>query len=289
MSEKPPANPFNWLKWAVEWIFKNDKDIGLYIVAMLALFFTAVIGIQAGMTVDSLQPLIWLLGKVAIAAGVLIFLFHTLRDSPVVRFLANLLVVVATVYFLTGVTQLMMGDRWHPPVAKAACLANPFQSSCPLSAGYSTAAVEEALVVEVSEAEEAAPVIAKATRITATGETVSEDLFELEAPTFAPPPENAVFIQFAGQIPGADVSAARNALLAAGWEVPPEERTAVAAGLNEIRYFKSEDEAAALELARRFAEAAPWVTADQVKLRDLSGADYTPTVAHQFEIWTSSQ
>jgi hypothetical protein len=277
------------LKWLLDLITKRDRDLGLYFAAALAVIFTAIMALQAGVTADGLSPFVWLIGRVVIAAAVLIFAFHLLRKSPLVGLVANILVVVCTLYFLAGVAQVMSSNMLNPPLAKAACFFNPFQAACPLSASYSTAAVEQAHVEDVTEDPTAVPIIAQMTRVE-DGETISEVLV-LEKAAFVPPAENRVFVQFAGAISRDDVVTAARALTNAGWEVPDAEkggeRTANAANLNEIRYFNADDAQAALELARSFAESATWVAAGDLKVRDLSGAGFSPQAAHQFEIWTS--
>lgn len=285
-----PSSSASTLKWLLDLITKRDRDLGLYFATALAIIFTAIMALQAGVTADGLQPFVWLIGRVVIAAGLLIFAFHLLRRSALVGLIANLLVIVCTIYFLAGVIQVMSNNRLHPPLAHAACFFNPFQAACPLSATYTTAAVEEASIVEVTQDPLDAPIIGQINRVTDSGETISEPLILTKA-AYTPPAENRVFVQFAGAVAREDVAAASRALLDAGWDVPNAERggerTASAAGLNEIRYFNAGDANAALELARSFAGSASWVTPDMFKIRDLSGAGFSPQVTHQFEIWTS--
>jgi len=284
-----PQAPSSMLKWLLDLITKRDKDLGLYFAAALAIIFTAIMALQAGVTADGLQPFIWLIGRVVIAAAALIFAFHLLRKSPLIGLVANLLVVVCTVYFLAGVAQMMSSNMLHPPLAKAACFFNPFQGACPLSGTYTTAAVEQASVEEVTVDPTAEPIFGQVTRIE-DGEVVSEPLV-LEKAVFLPPADNRVFVQFAGAMTRDAVVVASEGLTATGWDVPDAakggERTANAVGLNEIRYFNAGDAEAATELARSFAASASWVTAEDFQLRDLSGAGFSPQAAHQFEIWTS--
>lgn len=278
------------LRWLVGLIFDRDKDVGLYIAAALTVLFAAIMAIQTGVSADGLQAFMWLIGKVMIAAAILIFAFHALRSSPIVRIVANVAVVVASLYALIGVAQVLMADRFHPPVARAACLANPFQPGCALSAEYGNAALAQADTSDVTAATGRDPIVGQVTRITAEGVTVSEPLI-LEAPAFVPPEGNGVFIHFAGAINRQDIVATAATLVDAGWTVPwadnGGERLTVAVGLNEIRYFNADDAQAAEELARQFAEAADWVSLETLKLRDLSGAGLSPKFEHQFEIWTS--
>lgn len=281
---------FGWLKWAMGLIFDRDKDVGLYFAAALAVLFAAIMAVQTGVSADGVQAFAWMIGKVVIASGVVIFLFTALRKSRLVRIIANAAVIVAAVYCLTGVVQLLMADRFHPPMARAACLANPFQSGCALSSDYGAGALAEAEAVEVVEAEPQMPLDIQNTRVGPTGVIVTT--FEtLEPPRFMPPTGNAVFVHFAGAIQRPDVVAAAMTLAENGWEVPwaekGGERLSIAAGLNEIRYFNAADAEAAQELARQFAAQVNWVDVATLKVRDLSAAGFDPRSDHQFEIWTS--
>jgi len=274
----------------IEWITKRDSDLGLYLAAAVAVIFTAMMAVQAGVTVDGLWPFIEMVGKVIIAAGVLIFVFHKLRGSRLMGLVANFLVIAALGYFLTGVAQMMTGNRWSPPLANAACLFGPFQRGCPLSPDYSGAVVADASAEAVPEDPDAAPILGQITRVNEDGETVSESLV-LEKIPFAPPNDNLVLVQFAGGMTRDEVVVAATSLVSAGWNVPDfesgGERTPNAAKLNEIRYFNSADKEAAQELARSFAVEVGWVAAEAFALRDLSNAGLSPQSPHQFEIWTS--
>ena len=282
--------PSLMLKWLLELITKRDRDLGLYFAAALAVIFTAVMALQAGVTADGLQPFVWLIGRVVLVASALIFVFHLLRKSPLMGLVANLGVIVGTLYLLAGVTQVMLSNHFHPPLATAGCFFQPFQQGCALSPTYTNSAVDQASTEEVTENPLDAPIIAQSTRVTPEGETISEQ-FVLEKIPYQPPAGNRVFVQFAGAMARADVVAAVGPLVDSGWDVAGAteggERTPVAAGLNEIRYFNADDAEAALELARSFAAGAAWVSPEQFRIRDLSGADFSPQVEHQFEIWTS--
>ena len=281
---------FDWLKWSVGLIFDRDRDMGLYFAAALAVLFASIMAVQTGVSADGLQAFVWLIGKVVIAAGVVIFLFTSLRKSRLVRLVANAFVIVAAVYCLTGVVQLLLADRFHPPMARAACLANPFQSGCALSADYNAGAVAASEAVEVAPPEPQIALDIQNTRVGPTGVIVTT--FEtLEPEAFKPPPGNAVFVHFAGAIPRAEVVSAAKQLVDDGWEVPWSEkggeRLSVAAGLNEIRFFNAADAEAAQELARQFADTVSWVDVGELKVRDLSAAGFNPRSNHQFEVWTS--
>src|SRR5262249_26583436 len=56
-----------------------------------------------------------------------------------------------------------------------------------------------------------------------------------------------VYVQFAGMVRG-DVEKISAQLRRLGWSLPGEERVASAAGLNEVRYGRSEDDRRAAEL-----------------------------------------
>ena len=287
-SNATPA--FGWLKWTMGAIFDRDKDIGLYFAAALAVLFSAVMVVQTGVDPALLQRYVWIIGQVVIAAGVLIFLFTALRKSKLIRIIANVVVVVVGVYCLAGITQIVMADRFHPPMARAACLANPFQLGCPLNASLTTSEVAQASVAEVGPAQIEEPLEIQKTTVFESGVRMSRTEV-LAPPPFQPPADNAVFVHFAGAIDRAKVIDATTALQTDGWTVPwaeqGGERLALAAGMNEIRYFNPEDADAAQELARQFAEKVDWVGVGQLKVRDLSAAGLSPQSEHQFEIWTS--
>lgn len=282
--------PIGWLKWIMVQIFNADRDIGLYIAAGFAVLFSAIMATKTGVSADGLQAFVWLIGKVVLGAAVAIILLGALRGSYIGRVAGKVLGGVATVYCLLGVTQLVLADRFTPPVARAACLANPFQPGCGLSAEYGRQAVEEAELINVALAAPVEPQVMSRPRALPGGAIVTQDVILPETP-YTPPAANAVYIHFAGAIEREKVVAAAELLNEAGWQVKGSDRggqrLAIAAGLNEVRYFNEADETVALELARQFAGHVDWADAGALKVRDLSDAGFNPASDHQFEIWTS--
>lgn len=97
-----------------------------------------------------------------------------------------------------------------------------------------------------------------------------------------------VFTQFAGSLQRERIVALAQALSDQGWEMQGAdrggERTAAAAGINEVRFFYPEDRQYAEALAKSIIGIADWVP--EMRVVDLSGAGYQP-VRGQLEIWTS--
>lgn len=276
--------PVGILKWLVELIFNRDKDVGLYIAAGLVVLFAAIVAVQTGVPLDGVQAFAIFIGKAVVGAAVLIFIFHTLRGSLVVRIIANVFVVAFSLYVLAGMAQMMTGNRLTPPLATWGCMANPMKSGCDNSSSVSTASLSAEQADAVVEKEFIEPLV-----ITNTTVTNGEAMSIVEA--FVPPEGNLVIVHFSGAIQRSDVLAAAEQTLAAGWTMPEDdrggERLASAAGLNEIRYFNAADELAAQELVKIYAESASWINAESFTIRDLSAAGFNPQSDHQFEIWTS--
>lgn len=66
-----------------------------------------------------------------------------------------------------------------------------------------------------------------------------------------------VYIQFAGYVRNPTITDLAKNLLSQGWKVPPQERIATAAGLNEVRYRSEKEKAAAELLAAEANKAQP--------------------------------
>lgn len=281
---------FGWLKWAVELLFSKDKDLGLYLLAGLVVMFAIITAIQSGVSADGFEAFAWVVGRVLIVVAILVIALRALRNSVMVRVLGNAIVIGGLVYFAAGLGQFLFSNMFHPPLPTAACLANPTQSGCALSVAYSSAAVDAAPTRDVPEAAPAPePLVAQSTRVE-DGVVISEP-FLLEAPPFVPP-GNPVFVQFAGaELTRDQVGAVAMGLQQAGWNMQGAEkggeRTLVATGLNEVRYFRAGDEAAAIDLAQAFSEAAAWLPAEAMVIRDFSSSGFQTLFDGQLEIWTS--
>ena len=97
----------------------------------------------------------------------------------------------------------------------------------------------------------------------------------------------SVFIQFAGYRRDSVVTLAE-ALSRDGWPVEDPgrggERIVTAAGLNEVRYFFTDDGATAAALA---AAVTPLVGGQPIALRDLSQTQYGKSAPGHLEVWIS--
>lgn len=97
-----------------------------------------------------------------------------------------------------------------------------------------------------------------------------------------------IFMQFAGSLQRERIVALAQALSAQGWKMQGAdrggERTAAAAGFNEVRFFYPEDRQYAEALAAAIIGIADWVP--EMRVVDLSASGYKPPRG-QLEIWTS--
>jgi hypothetical protein len=279
-------DPGGMLRWIIEKLLATDKEIGLYLLAALAVIFAAIMAHASGVTADGLQSFAIVVGGVALGAVVVIAVYKAIKSSPLVRILVNLLVLMGFLYIGAGFVQFMSSNRFHPPLQRAACFLAPFEAGCGLSPTVTAQQVDAAQTVEV--AAPLPPIVAQRTTVSSTGETVSEE-FLLE--DTRPVPGNTIFVQFAGAVPRETVAEVSMALVEAGWNIQGAdrggERTGVAAGLNEVRYFRAEDREAAYRLAQAYAERAPWLNGAEMTLRDLSDAGFTPNQPDLLEVWTS--
>ena len=173
--------------------------------------------------------------------------------STVLAWFATMAAIVWTSAFML---QTLSGDAVLP--LRAGCFFHPWQIGCPAEAP------SKKRYVGTREGQNDVPV---------------------PAPEVGP---NKVYVQFAGSIVRNDLVENVSKLVEAGWNVQGAnrggERTSAAYRLNEVRFFRKEDEALANQLAINFADEVSWT--DKLKTVNLSDAGYS-TPKGYLEVWTS--
>lgn len=147
-----------------------------------------------------------------------------------------------------------------PFLIEAKCFVDPWSQNCPLG-----------------------PVLA-----TTVESTVSQPI---PTPEETPPPENnRVFVQFAGALSREDVTNVSEQLASIGWNVEGAsrggERTAGAAGIDQVRYFHSSDAKMAAQLANDYNRLADWNGFDPLSVAEIQGFGARVPLG-KIEIWTS--
>ncbi|MTH60056.1 hypothetical protein [Paracoccus litorisediminis] len=242
-------------------IWRADKWIGICINIALLIVLCALVVHMSGAGEEGFA---YLIGKSWIPLVVAICFLVIARA---VRHAIYGHIIVCSMMCLTLllIVQAVSGNR-IPFVMPANCLFELKRPGCPLS-GVSNAQISAAPTVALVSAEAAV---------------------SMPEPNFMPG-AGPVFVQFAGALQRKEVADMALTLKARGWNIQGAdkggERTASAAGLNEVRYFHPADKPAAEALASALAASANWVTGE-IAIKDLSAAGLAASKG-QLEIWTS--
>ncbi len=110
------------------------------------------------------------------------------------------------------------------------------------------------------------------------------------ASSYHPDKRNRVFVQFSGDLSRENVTKVSLTLKSMEWNVNGAEqggeRTAQAAGIDQVRYFLREDKDLATKLATQYNELASWRGFDQLSVAFVAGYTSRIPIGH-LEVWTS--
>lgn len=255
----------------LEKLFKVDPRVArVILIGLAALAAVALVGSWNIDATTILPVVLWLAG------GYVLFAF--LANMP--GWFGSLLGGLATLGFAAYVglfgVQLVTQNRYNPPLMVAGCYFAPAQQGCPLKVLPPEERGE--IVVAASEGGSSRDVPREGT---APGAIVLPDVGAAPAPAAGPSPPAAeppgvdlsrlrVFVQYFGRtIEEGQAGRLVGRLADAGWPVSPDvEALSSAFGLNEVRYFHAEDEAAARELAQMIPAMVDWVP--EMRVRDFT-------------------
>lgn len=246
-------------------ILDADKWIGVTVAVALLIVMVAILGAQSGVFSDGFFYLVKM-SWVPLAVGLGFIVVAKAAGNAIYGHIIMSAVIFVSLSFIL---QAMSGNR-IPFFPWTYCYGDPWAPECPLSPIPPGTLAQGKAVDSVDEAS-------------------AVDQAPAEVPSFAPGP-GLVYIQFAGSIPREDVAKVALELEAQGWNVQEPEsggqRTASAAGLNEVRFFHPEDRAAAEQLAQAFlSSSADWLSGS-MRVRDFSSAGLQAPEG-QLEVWTS--
>lgn len=260
---KPPVvKPPDTLK-LLGFISDRDARLGLVLsvfvlIALVAIWVSQALGGATGPNLgELLQTLFWaMIG----CAGFVVF-FKAIDGTIVPRLILWYVTVLALLTVSVFWVQSILRTP-TPFLIEARCFADPWAAGCPFGI-----------------------VLAKDIRPAPVAAENSTD--KSQAP---PDPRNRVFIQFAGALARSSVVDLSRDLVKVGWNVQGAdrggERTASAAGVDQVRYFFPGDEALARRLARSYNQKANWDGFDPLSVAFVDGFENRVAPGH-LEVWTS--
>lgn len=246
-------------KRAWKWITKSAPEVAIILAALELILMIWSLAAQMGLAEDGAQETLRVLWVPAAVVFVLVLVITSLRK----RLIGKVTTGFILIYCVCGLKQFL-APRLPPSLPAFYCFAGPMQPGCPGSPDYTGETLARAPVTAVTEVE----------------------------PTDTPFPATSagrVFIQFAGSLQRERMIELAQGLIKAGWDVRAAdqggERTAAAAGTNDVRFFYPEDKPAAEALAKAVIDHADWI-GGEMTVRDLSKAGFK-TRKGTLEIWTS--
>lgn len=173
---------------------------------------------------------------------------------------------------LAATVQSVTENRFRPPLALASCIISFYFADSCQSSPANVSGMAPGLIGAAFAQDSTDPAAVPAL----TGDALAKAQKQAR-----------LFIQFAGYQRGEVVKLAM--LLAEnGWKVEGGdrggERVTTAAGLNEVRYFNTEDAALAAALAETLQATQP---ATKIKVQDLSASNYGKAQPGLLEVWVS--
>lgn len=246
--------------------FIQDKDARVGLVLSLFILFLLVSSwffrsFGSVFADDGLWGLFTTLGWLLVAAAGFIVFFKAIDGTVVPRVIVWYFTIIALMTTSIFWVQAILRQP-IPLLIEARCFVDPWGQACPLGP------LEVAKVVPPPK---------------------DDDPTQATTP-FSIPRNNRVFVQFAGTLSRDDVTAASLLLVAEGWRVEGAdrggERTAKAAGVDQVRYFHETDADAAANLARSFNQIANWSGFDPLSVAKVRGYETSVPLGH-LEIWTS--
>lgn len=272
---------------------------------------------KSGVTADGLRATVEAMLLPLGIVTIVILVLGSMRNTV----LGKTFTVLILIYLLAGMKQFLFAP-YPPPMPPFYCFISIATEGCPGSPKYNRTALNEAPTEVIADPQasfdtsnpprESPPVIidapvsstpepADASEPVDATDAIDAPASSSEEPADATEPASVelptaptvtspgpVFIQFAGSLQRERIVTLARALFAQGWKMQGAdrggERTAAAAGTNEVRFFYPEDRQYAEGLALAIIGIADWVPAMEVV--DLSNSGYEPARG-QLEIWTS--
>jgi len=240
--------------------FIQDKDARLGLVLSVFLLFLITFVWFSNTYGGGFSSLLRTFGTfLLLATGVVIF-FKVIDGSilprVIVWYFTSLLLLTVSLFWVQAIIRTPA-----PFLVEARCFVDLWSQGCPLG-------------ISVAQKVQIAP------PPDATQQSGSE-----------PDKRNKVYVQFAGALLRENVIKVSMKLLKEGWNVQGAERggerTAQAVGIDQVRYFHSEDQDIAKRLATRYNElASSWPGFDQLSVAFVAGYESRVPVG-QLEVWTS--
>lgn len=242
-------------------VIRRDRMLSIILAGTIALVLIAAQLVKSGVSADGLQATLGVMIGPLLVVILIMLVLGSLRKT----FLGTALTILVLIYLTAGLKQFLVPDL-PPKMPPFHCFFSMRAEGCPGSPKYTTNDLAR------SEPEAVEPL------------EPTSDAFVPE-PLISPGP---VFLQFAGSLQRESIIELAMALAAEGWNMQGAdrggERTAAAAGINEVRFFHPDDRKYAEALAQILIAKADWV--DGMEVRDLSSAGFNPQPG-QLEIWTS--
>lgn len=255
----------------LEKLFKVDPKVAR--VILIGLGVLAAVAIVGAWQIDPgriLPTFLWLAG------AYVVFAFLANMPGWIGALLGGLACFGFAAYLALFSVQLVAQNILTPPLMAAGCFFNPGVQGCPLNVIPSGERRASAEFEQVPDGGTAELVVPAPDAVAPSGP--ADDEIDLTA--------YRVFVQFSPSRLGEDsVDELIGEMISNGWIVAEQaEALPSAFGLNEVRYFHPEDEAAARRLAGAVGRLAPW--AGDVRVRDFTRlGDTAPTGL--LEVWTS--
>lgn len=265
---EPEKADDGFLKWLIGKLVGQHPTVGYGVILALVVVFATLAAQQTGIMKDGFEDAAIFIGKFVAAGIAFIAVTAYLRRFTIIgNAIFGLLFLLGVVYICCFFAQFITNNRFTA-IPRAPCFYVPAALGCPLSAVYTSADVAEAKP-EVVEPDP-------------TPDTSA-----------SPPPSThvgPVYVHFAGSLAREDVKSVTDMLATLGWQVRDAarggERIGTAAGLNEVRFFRTEDKEAAEQLASTYTMLANWTEGQALTVRDLSNASFKARPG-LLEVWTS--
>lgn len=270
------------IEHAWRWLTVHAPDIA----TVFAIFFMVVLLFSwihiSGVTADGFSATF---KKISIPMGIILFLSLVLTNLRK-TLLGQAATIFILIYCVAAMKQFLLAHYPPPGLPAFYCFINIFEKGCPGSPNYTSVALAEAELVPV-------PTSTSDSEGAVAGSNADQDDADVSSSAPSLPPlisTGPVFLQFSGNVQRAALIDIAQKLVTEGWRVQGAdrggERTAAAAGINEVRYFYPEDKAAAQSLVESIKGLAPW-TSSPLTVQDFSASGYSPPRG-QLEIWVSA-
>lgn len=273
---------------------KSERMLSVILAGVGLICLMIVYISRSGVTADGIQATVKaMLLPVGIVA-LIILVLGSMRKT----ILGKTVTALILIYFLAGMKQFLFAP-YPPPMPPFYCFVTLTAEGCPGSPKYSQAALKDAptyVIGDSAASSEASDGVIEGPPVVIEGPPVviDDEASASEPENQAPPTTPSVispgpvFTQFAGSLQRERIVALAQTLSTQGWRMQGAdrggERTAAAAGTNEVRFFYPEDRPYAEALAQAIVGIADWVP--EMDVVDLSSSGYQPAKGH-LEIWTS--